>query len=126
MAAPLPPQLATLLASRPNPTANYTVARTMDFAGPRSTQNNTDTYQVLTGIKGDILDTDWNYEAYISHGKTSLLTEMNGFPGLQNYQRVAAAPNFGRNLTAGSGPPLFFELKCTTGLPIVTYFTPVG
>jgi|JI10StandDraft_1071094.scaffolds.fasta_scaffold21638_6 iron complex outermembrane receptor protein len=120
----LPPQLATLLASRPNPTANYTVARTMDFAGPRSTQNNTDTYQVLTGIKGDILDTDWNYEAYISHGKTSLLTEMNGFPGLQNYQRVAAAPNFGRNLTAGSGPPLFFELKCTTGLPIVTYFTP--
>jgi iron complex outermembrane recepter protein len=121
---PLPAALATLLASRPNPTANYTVARTMDFAGPRSTQNSTDTYQVLTGLRGDILDTNWNYEAYISHGETSLLTEMNGFPGLQNYQRVAAAPNFGRNLTAGSGPPLFFELKCTTGLPIVTYFTP--
>jgi iron complex outermembrane recepter protein len=120
----LPASLAALLASRPNPTANYTVARTMDFAGPRSTRNNTDTYQVLTGLKGDILDTNWNYEAYISHGKTSLLTEMNGFPGLQNYQKVAAAPNFGKNLTAGSGPPLFFELKCTTGLPIVTYFTP--
>ena len=120
----LPASLATLLASRPNPTANYTVARTMDFAGPRSTQNSTDTYQVLTGLKGDILDTNWNYEAYISHGKTSLLTEMNGFPGLQNYQKVAAAPNFGKNLSAGSGPPLFFELKCTTGLPIVTYFTP--
>ena len=106
------------------PNAPYTVARTMDFAGPRSTQNSTDTYQVLTGLRGDILDTNWNYEAYISHGETSLLTEMNGFPGLQNYQKVAAAPNFGRNLTAGSGPPLFFELKCTTGLPIVSYFTP--
>ncbi|MEO6185313.1 MAG: TonB-dependent receptor [Steroidobacteraceae bacterium] len=120
----LPAGLATLLASRPNPTANYTVARTMDFAGPRSTRNNTDTYQVLTGLKGDILNSDWNYEAYISHGKTSLLTEMTGFPGLQNYQKVAAAPNFGRNLSQGSGPPLFFELKCTTGLPIVSYFTP--
>jgi outer membrane receptor protein involved in Fe transport len=96
----------------------------MDFAGPRSTRNSTDTYQVLTGVKGDILDTDWNYEAYVSHGKTSLLTEMNGFPGLQNYQKVAGAANFGKNLTLGSGPPLFFELKCTTGLPIVTYFTP--
>jgi len=106
------------------PNAPYTVARTMDFAGPRSTRNSTDTYQVMTGLKGELGDTDWNYEAYISHGKTSLLTEMNGFPGLQNYQKVAAAPNFGRNLTAGSGPPLFFELKCTTGLPIVTYFTP--
>jgi outer membrane receptor protein involved in Fe transport len=106
------------------PNAPYTVARTMDFAGPRSTQNNTDTYQVLTGLRGDIFETDWNYEAYVSHGKTSLLTEMNGFPGLQNYQRVAGAPNFGRNLTVGSGPPLFFELKCTTGLPIVSYFTP--
>ncbi len=106
------------------PNAPYTVARTMDFAGPRSTRNGTDTYQVLTGLKGGILDTDWNYEAYISHGKTSLLTEMDGFPGLQNYQKVAAAPNFGKNLTIGSGPPLFFELKCTTGLPIVTYFTP--
>lgn len=106
------------------PNAPYTVARTMDFAGPRSTRNTTDTYQLLTGVKGDILNSDWNYEAYVSHGKTSLLTEMDGFPGLQNYQKVAGAANFGRNLNQGSGPPLFFELKCTTGLPIVTYFTP--
>ncbi len=39
---------------------------------------------------------------------------MSGFPGLQNYRAVVQAPNFGRNLNRGSGPPLFFELKCTT------------
>ena len=33
---PIPAQLATLLASRPNPTAPYTLARTLDFAGPRT------------------------------------------------------------------------------------------
>ena len=34
----LPPQLASLLASRPNPTAPYSLSRTLDFAGPRTTQ----------------------------------------------------------------------------------------
>ena len=123
----LPPQLAALLASRPNPTAPYTLARTLDFAGPRTTQNGTDTFQVLAGIEGDLFNTDWRYEAYYSHGKTSLLTEMSGFPGLQNYRAVVQAPNFGRNYNDPArnvGPPLFFELKCTTGLPIVSYFEP--
>ena len=120
----LPPQLATLLASRPNPTGSYLLSRTLDFAGPRATQNGSDIYQVLAGVEGDILTTNWHYEAYFSHGKTSLLTEMTGFPGLQNYRSVVTAPNFGRNLNRGVGPPLFFELKCTSGLPIFTYFEP--
>jgi iron complex outermembrane recepter protein len=120
----VPAQLATLLNSRTNQTGSYGLQRTLDFAGPRSTQNTTDMYQVLAGVKGDILDTNWNYEAYVSHGKTSLITEMTGFPGLQNYRAVVQAPNFGRNLNSSVGPPLFFELKCTTGLPIFTYFEP--
>lgn len=121
---PLPAQLQQLLASRPVPGAPYTISRTLDFAGPRSSQNTTDMYQVLAGLEGDVFNTNWRYEAYFSHGKTSLLTEMNGFPGLQNYRTVVAAQNWGKNLLASSGPPLFFELKCTTGLPIVTEFEP--
>lgn len=121
---PLTPQLAQLLASRPNPTAPYTLSRTLDFAGPRSTSNQTEVYQVLAGVEGDLFNTDWRYEAYFSHGKTSLLTEMSGFPGLQNYRAVVSAPNWGKNLNRSVGPPLFFELKCTTGLPIVTEFEP--
>src|SRR5690606_8988688 len=34
------------------------------------------------------------------------------------------APNFGANLNLSSGPPLFFELKCTSGLPIFSDFEP--
>jgi iron complex outermembrane recepter protein len=121
----LPPQLAQLLASRPNPTADYTVSRTLDFAGPRRSQNNSDVFQVLAGVEGDLFQTDWRYEAYFSHGKTSLLTEMTGFPGLQNYRALVTAPNWGANYNQPArnvGPPLFFELKCTSGLPIVSYF----
>lgn len=120
----IPAQLATLLDSRPNPAGPYTLSRTMDFMGARTTRNNTDMFQVLAGIEGDIGDTSWTYEAYVSHGKTSLLTEMDGFPGLQNYRSVVTAPNFGKNLKVSVGPPLFFELTCTTGLPIFQYFEP--
>ena len=120
----LPTQLAALLASRPTPAGTYGLQRTLDFAGPRSTKNGTNVYQVLAGVEGKVLNTDWRYEAYYSHGETSLLTEMSGFPGLQNYRTVVTAPNFGKNLNKSVGPPLFFELKCTSGLPILTDFTP--
>jgi outer membrane receptor protein involved in Fe transport len=123
----IPSQLATLLASRPNPTGSYSLSRVLDFADARRTFNSTDMYQVLAGVEGDLFSTDWRYEAYFSHGETSLVTEMSGFPGLQNYRAIVQAPNFGANYndrTRNIGPPLFFELKCTTGLPIMTYFDP--
>lgn len=120
----IPAELATLLDSRPTPGASYTLSRTLDFAGPRTTRNQTDTFQLLAGVRGDLMDTGWGYEAYLSHGKTALLTEMDGFPGLQNYRAVVTAPNFGANLSQGVGPPLFFEIKCDSGLPIFTDFEP--
>src|SRR5690606_10074103 len=121
---PVPPQLQALLDSRPDPDAPYTLSRNLDFAGPRRTRNNTDTYQLLAGLEGNVGTTDWRYEAYISHGKTSLLTEMSGFPGLQYYREIVQAPNCGQDYPRSVGPPLFFEVNCTTGLPIFEYFTP--
>lgn len=121
---PIPPQLQALLESREDPTAPYTLSRNLDFAGPRRTENTTDMYQVMAGVEGRIGSTDWRYEAYISHGRTALVTEMKGFPGLQNYREIVTAPNFGKDYYRTSGPPLFFEVKCTTGLPIFEYFTP--
>jgi iron complex outermembrane recepter protein len=124
---PIPAELATLLNSRPTPGASYTLARTLDFAGPRTTQNSTNTFQVLGGVEGDLFSTDWSYEAYYSHGETSLITQMAGFPGWQNYRAIVEASNWGANYNNPArnvGPPLFFELKCTTGLPIMTYFEP--
>lgn len=118
----IPAELATLLDSRPNPAGPYTLSRNLNFMGPRRTRNNTDMFQIMAGVEGDIGDSTWSYEAYISHGKTSLTTEMDGFPGLQAYRNVVTAPNFGQNLLISSGPPLFFEQKCTSGLPIFQYF----
>lgn len=120
----IPTDLQTLLDSRENAAADWTLERVVDFAGPRRTQNNSDVFQLLGGIEGSFGDTTWTYDAYVSHGKTSLLTEMTGFPGVQNLRRVVAADDFGKNLNESVGPPLFYELKCETGLPIVSDFTP--
>jgi len=120
----IPAQLAQLLDSRPNPAGNYTLTRLLDFAGARKSYNSTDTFQLMAGVEGDLFDTGWSYEAYVSHGETSIMTEMDGFTGLQNYRTIVTAPNWGRNLNASAGPPLFFQIKCTSGLPIVTYFEP--
>lgn len=121
---PIPAQLQTLLDSRPNPTAPYTLSQSLDYVGSRATQNSTDMFQMLAGVEGDIGNSTWRYDAYISHGKTTLLTEMDGFAGLQNYRTVVTAPNWGKDLTASVGPPLFFELVCTSGLPVFEKFTP--
>ena len=120
----IPAQLQTLLDSRPDPTAPYTLSQSLDYVGARATKNSTDMFQMMFGVDGNIGDTSWTYDAYISHGKTTLITEMNGFAGLQNYRNVVTAPNWGANLLDSVGPPLFFEVQCTTGLPVFEDFTP--
>ncbi|HTQ98940.1 MAG TPA: TonB-dependent receptor [Candidatus Acidoferrum sp.] len=121
----LPAQLNTLLDSRANPSAPWTLEMGfVDFAGERRNVNSDQVFQLLAGIEGDIGKTGWTYDAYASHGETSLIAELFGYPLLSNFRALMQAPNFGQNYTAGSGPPLFFQIKCTSGLPVFTKFTP--
>src|SRR5207244_891410 len=64
------------------------------------------------------------YDAYASHGETDLIADLNNYPMLQRFLAIIQAPNFGKNFVQSSGPPLFFQLKCTTGLPVLAYFQP--
>jgi hypothetical protein len=60
----IPPALATLLASRTTPTADWTLFRVLDFVGgaiqPVST---TDVYQIMAGLEGSFSNRDWTWEA---------------------------------------------------------------
>ena len=119
----LPAQLNALLDARPNPAAAWTLEMGfVDFAGTRKNYNSDDVFQLLTGIKGDIFNTGWKFDAYASHGETKLIAELENYPMLQAFRAVVQAPNFGKNLNQGSGPPLFFTTKCTSGLPIFSNF----
>ncbi len=119
----LPAQLNTLLDSRANPAGSWPLEMGfIDFAGTRRNVNQDKEFQVLAGVQGDILSTGWTFDAYASHGETSLIAELQNYPMLQTFRAIIQAPNFGKNYNAGSGPPLFFATKCTSGLPVFSNF----
>ncbi len=81
------PQLATLLATRPNPTAPMFFDRRMVEVGPRIDERDSDMYLANVGLKAD-LGSDWRAEAFYSHGRTEFRS------GIQNdvsRSKVAAA-----------------------------------
>jgi iron complex outermembrane receptor protein len=119
----LPAQLNTLLDSRAAPAGSWPLEMGfVDFAGTRRNVNQDKEFQVLAGVTGDIFSTGWTFDAYASHGETSLVAELENYPMLQTFRAIVQAPNFGRNYNAGSGPPLFFATKCTSGLPVFENF----
>jgi iron complex outermembrane recepter protein len=126
-AHPVPAQLATLLNSRPNPNANWALERGLDYLGPRRSTNDSTVYQVLAGLEGKLGLGDWTWEAYASHGETKTTNYLNGgFASFERYQRIIQAPNYGRNFVARdpSNGILGYEIRCTSGLPVFSSFTP--
>ena len=69
------PALLAYANSRPNPTANLDLSRRMSEVGARVQTNNTDVYQINTGLRAD-LGGDWKAEAYYSYGRTELVTSI--------------------------------------------------
>ena len=125
-AFPVPSELATLLDSRSTPNANFTLQRYLDFMPSRATNNQSTVYQLQAGFEGDFPSRDWTWEAYVSYGETTIDSYLyEGWASDQRWKQVAQAPNFGRGLVQTSlTGALGFNIRCTTGLPLVSSFTP--
>jgi outer membrane receptor protein involved in Fe transport len=65
----IPPDLATLLASRPAPGAPFTITKTLTQWDRKLDLDNS-LYQILVGAKGEISAYDLNWEVYGSYGET--------------------------------------------------------
>src|SRR5207245_1916833 len=64
----IPADLATLLASRTNPTAPFSLEKRFYEAGARVFNRKFDTYQIIGGLSGSLSFIDGSWEAYASHG----------------------------------------------------------
>lgn len=119
---PIPTDLQTLLDSRANPTAPWSLYDVTEYVGSRKTLGDTTVYQVAAGLEGQFDNRDWTWEAYVSQGDTHIVSTLPGHLALENYRAVVGSPNYGQDayIDAGNG----FELQCTTGLPIFSSFTP--
>jgi outer membrane receptor protein involved in Fe transport len=118
----LPAELQTLLDSRPNPNASWSLYQVLDYYGILSAYNKTNLHQLMAGVDGKLPVKDWTWEAYFASGVTNTVSE-TPIPSLQRYQQLVAAPNFGRNAALTSSV-FGYTLNCTTGLPVFEQFTP--
>jgi outer membrane receptor protein involved in Fe transport len=113
---PVPAGLAALLASRPDPTADWTLYRQFDFWGPMEGRTKTNTYQITAGLKGTLPISDWTWDAYASNGSTDGKITISHMPSYQRYQKVVGSPGYGAGLSLtgayGQG------ITCTSGLAI--------
>ncbi len=120
---PVPTELAALLASRPHPEEPFVLeGPALRQIGDRGIDNNTTTYQFLTGLSGAMPFGDWTWETYGSHGRTRVVSTLVGTVSVANLRALATSPNYGRGASitgntvinpSGFGGKI---IRCTSGL----------
>ncbi len=140
---PIPPALATLLASRDNPataqneaTMPWQLFRVMDFVGPTTTISDRNVYQIMAGVEGSFSQRDWTWEAYVSSGRTDETNFFDTIPSLQRYWNLLAASPTATTLLGGPGNGTWgrgtfsqgrnYAQTCTSGLPIFANSSNLG
>jgi outer membrane receptor protein involved in Fe transport len=115
----IPTELASILASRPDPTAPWRLTYYLDYAN-RESRVDVFTYNMQAGFEGKIPGTDWTWELYGSKGESETSSKMTGVASLERFREVAAAPNWGAGFSA-QGNPAFggfgaSSATCTSGI----------
>jgi outer membrane receptor protein involved in Fe transport len=113
---PVPSGFATLLNSRPDPTADWSLVRKFDFVAPMGVDARTTAYQMMFGLKGSLPVSDWTWEAYAANGSTHANAALLSSLSFQRYQLLVDSPGYGAgvNLTGAYGQ----TFKCTSGIPV--------
>jgi hypothetical protein len=65
----IPPELASVLASRPDPTGDWRLTYYLDYAN-RDLRADVFTYNLLADFEGTIAKSDWTWEIYGSTGES--------------------------------------------------------
>ena len=96
------PELAAVLASRPNPLGSFLLDKRFTSLGPRYGAELYDAYQLTTGVRGGLFNLgDWTYDAYMSYGRVDRTTTQSGNVSRSAVQRLLNATDGGASLCAG-------------------------
>jgi iron complex outermembrane recepter protein len=101
----IPADLATLLASRPNPTATFTWnGRYVGIPG-KAFEEIRNTSQFLGGLKGDLPVRNWTWDVYAAYDSTSHNQALHNAVLKSQVQRLLSAADGGNSLCAGGFNP---------------------
>ena len=114
----LPAELLSILDSRPDPAAPFTLRAYLPFN--RESETDVSTINLTAGVEGNLPFRDWAYEAFVSHGETQSDVLQTGFASLERFRAVMGAPNLGRGFSAtgnaANGGFGASSATCTSGL----------
>lgn len=120
----LPAALNTLLDSRPDPTAPWSLFQVLDYNGPIEPINTNNVWQIMAGLTGSLMDGDWTWDAHVSRGDTRIIAENFRNPSWQRYNDMINAPNFGEGRVTRTDGGSGYMINCPTGLPVFQDFEP--
>jgi len=101
----IPADLATLLASRANPNASFSLEKRFYEAGPRAFNRKFDTYQIIGGLSGALPVVDGTWEAYASHGSTDVTQTNPGSVVASSLTTLLNASDGGASICSGGYDP---------------------
>lgn len=104
----IPAALASLLATRPNPTAPFSLLDRFYSFGYRQLTNANNIYQFVGGLDGTLGDT-MTWDLYGSHGQTTTNYSSTGAVRFSVIQQLLNAPDGGNSLCAGGYNPFGFH-----------------
>jgi outer membrane receptor protein involved in Fe transport len=96
----IPAELATLLASRANPDANFSLNKRFSALGGRTGYNDHDVWQVIAGARGQITG-NWDYDIYGSYGRSTRNEIQGGNVRLPETNELLTAPDGGASICEG-------------------------
>jgi outer membrane receptor protein involved in Fe transport len=125
---PVPPEVYTLMMTRPFPNNTLWASREPDWmrsvlGAGRSSSNVTTTMSLAVGLEGDLPSGSHSWDMSLYTGRSDNTVEQLGSVRLTTYRDILTSPNFGRNATFDPNPwesAGFAESipTCTSGLPI--------
>ena len=96
----IPDDLAAVLASRPDPDADFNVRKRLIEAGPHVETYDYKVYQAVLGLSGD-LGEDWKWSASGSYGRTKLDQTSTAYQSSSAINNLLAQPDGGASLCDG-------------------------
>lgn len=95
--------LATLVASRTNPSAPFRSFKRLTELGPRVADNERDMVQVTTGATG-ALSSRWTYDAYVQFGRNERTEQQSGNAQLSKIEALTFAADGGASICGDFNP----------------------
>lgn len=96
---------AGLLASRPDPDADFQFYKAFNMVGPRYQRYAYDVYQFISGLSGALPYKDWTWEGYVSASRAKFENAQRGGVSRSAVTSLLYSPTGGSELCAGGFNP---------------------